>query len=121
MKYLALNAHSDFCTLGVLSENDKVLACIDIETSEVSLITAVQNISGPKTLVVEESPLAYWIRRTLKPYVNKLIVSEPRENAWISKAEDKNDSNDTIRLAKLLKGGFIKEVYHTDDLRQNFK
>jgi transposase len=122
MKYLALDAHSDFCTLGVLSEDDKVLFCIDIETSEVSLISAIQNVSDPKILVVEESPLAHWIRRTLKPYLNEFIVSAPRENTWISRVEDKNDPNDTIRLARLLKGGFIKEVYHTDDdQRQDFK
>lgn len=122
MKYLALDAHSDFCTLGVLSEKNKVLACIDFETSEQNLMTVVQGVSGPKVLVVEESPLAHWIRRSLKPYVNKLVVADPKENTWISKAEDKNDSNDAIRLARLLRGGFIKEVYHTDhDDRQDFK
>ncbi|MEW6621199.1 MAG: transposase [bacterium] len=103
-------------------EDNKILTCIDIETSEMNLINTVQSVSGTKTLVVEESPLAHWIRRILKPYVNKLIVAEPRQNTWISKAEDKNDPNDTIRLAKLLRGGFIKEVYHTDnDDQQDFK
>lgn len=122
MKYLALDAHSSFCVFGVLSEGDKVLQCIEIETSEVSLITTIQQVSGEKVLVVEESPLAHWIRRTLKPYVNKLVIAEPRQNHWISKSEDKNDTNDAIRLARLLRGGFIKEVYHTDDdARQDLK
>ena len=35
------------------------------------------DLKGPKTLIVEESHIAQWIKSVLEPYVDKLIVNTP--------------------------------------------
>jgi transposase len=50
-----------------------------------------------------------------------LIITDPRENKWISKARQKNDSVDATKIAQLARGGYIKEIYHPLNDRRRFK
>ncbi len=119
--YLAVDAHSSHCQMAVMAQEGQLLSCKNYRTSATELIEAVSKISGYKSLVVEESQMADWIKRTLQPYVDELIVSDPKVNHWIAKAECMNDSIAAVRLAHLPRGGYIKSVYHPDCRRQEFK
>jgi len=47
----------------------------------------------------------------LKSGVDKIVVCDPRKNALL-KAGNKNDRIDARKLAELLRGGQLKQVYH---------
>jgi len=58
-------------------------------------------VTRPRSLVVEEGPLAGWLWRGLVTAVERMVVSEPRRNRLIAKGGDKDDDLDAEKLAQL--------------------
>ena len=119
--YLALDAHSDHTQLAVLNAGGQLSSCKNYPTSGPTLIEAISAIKGHKTLVVEESQIADWVKRTLEAYVDRFAIADPKLNSWISKGQHIDDKVAAVRLARLLYGGYIQEVHHGDSKRQEFK
>lgn len=115
MKFCALDAHSQHCELAVVSEKGKVISCRNLVTSEKELLMTLRAVVGPKKLVFEEGPLAHWLAQLLRPYVDELIVADPKKNRWISHNEKKSDRVDAVELAQLLRLGSIRSVFHSQD------
>ena len=115
MKSLGLDAHSASFTLAVLTPLGKLSSCRSNTTSAQNLIDAVSTVRGPKVLVVEESHMAAWVKRTLAPYVDKLVICDPQRNAWIAKDEFNDDKSSALKLAKLQLDGYIKEIVHPEE------
>lgn len=115
MKTVALDVHAASFTLEVLTASGQVAQRLSRPTTGRNLIEILERVVGPKTLVVEESHLAQWVKRTLAPYVDKLIVCDPQRNAWIAKDEFNDDNSSAHKLAVLHQGGFLKEIVHPDD------
>ena len=114
MNRIGLDAHSASFMMAVVSEAGKVTRCLSRPTSAENLIELVRAVPGPKELVVEESGVAQWVKDTLEPYVDRLVVCDPRHNRWIAKEDFNDDRTSAIKLAQLLRGGYIKEVRHLD-------
>jgi transposase len=115
MKSLGLDVHAASFTLAIFSPGGKLSQCLTRETSAENLIDAVAAVTGPKALIVEESHLAQWVKRTLERFVDKLIVCDPQRNSWIAKDEFNDDKSSAIKLGKLHQGGFIKEIVHAEE------
>lgn len=124
MNTIGLDAHSASFMMAVLNPAGKLAQCVNRPMSAENLIELVAEVPGPKVLVVEESELAQWIKETLSPYVDRLVVCDPRRNRWIAKADFNNDRTSAIKLAELQRGGYIKEVHHLEgaeaQLRRRF-
>jgi len=121
--YLAIDAHARNCVLGSMNPQGKFLGTERFRTTEADLITQVVKVKAThKLLVVEEGPLAYWIARTLRPYVGDVMVCDPRKNKAISSASNKNDQQDVYTLCRPLRLGELSRVYHPqEDHRAVFK
>ena len=121
--YLAVDAHARRCVLGHMNSRGQYLGDCQFPTEESELIRHVVRIEAQKkVLAVEESPLAYWIAQTLKPYVAEVLICDPRENAAIASSPIKKDQQDTYQLCRLLRLGELKHVYHpVEDHRAIFK
>ncbi len=115
MIYLGLDVHSANFTLAHLNAHGKLCRMYDRTTSASTLIDTVGKVRGPKTLVVEECHLAQWVKHVLEPYVDHLIICDPKRNRWIAGDEFSDDRSSARKLAELLRGGFVKEVAHPDD------
>jgi transposase len=114
--YIALDTHCEFCEMAVISGSGRVLKRQRCETAIPALAAALEAVRRPRMLTFEEGPLADWLARNLRPHVERLIVCEPRRNALIAKDSDKDDPIDAERLAQLLRGGYLKEVYQAQSL-----
>jgi transposase len=114
MNRIGLDAHSASFTMAVVNEAGKVTKCLSRPTSAENLIELVGAVSGPKELVVEESTVTQWVKDTVEPYVDRLVVCDPRHNRWIAKDDFADDRTSAIKLAQLLRGGYIKEIAHPD-------
>jgi hypothetical protein len=110
-----LDVHCASFTLAVLTPKGKLSQCLSRSTSAEQLIEVVQAVPGPKTLIVEECHLAQWVKRTLEPYVDRLIVCDPQRNSWIAKDEFNDDKSSARKLAHLHQGGYLKEIRHPSD------
>ncbi len=78
----------------------------------------LHSLSGRKEMVIEEGPMAGWLYRNLRDKVDRLVVCNPRRNQLISSDGDKSDAMDAGALSTLLRGGYLQEVYHTDDVER---
>jgi hypothetical protein len=114
--FIALDTHCEFCEMAVISSAGRVLRRQRCETTIPSLVTALEEVRRPRTLTFEEGPLADWLARNLRPHVERVVVCEPRRNALIAKDSDKDDPIDAERLARLLRGGYLKEVHQAQSL-----
>ena len=114
--FIAFDVHCEVCEMAALSATGRVVKRVRCDTNVPALVAALESVSGPRTLTFEEGPLADWLARSLRPHVERLIVCEPRRNAYIAKDGDKDDPLDAERLAQLLRGGYLKEVHQTGSL-----
>ena len=113
--YLGLDAHTRHCVLAGMDTRGKLLFSERLPTSEAALISHIVAIKARKKLLaLEESSLADWLHGELRPYVDELIVCDPRHNALISRSSHKDDREDAYKLCRLLRLGELKPVYHSD-------
>lgn len=114
VNWIGIDAHKKFCTVSVLNNKGALISQRDIPTTEKDLIESIVKIKGIRNVVIEESSIANWLFLTLKPYADKLVICEPKNNKWIHSSEEKNDKVDSVKLADLLRMGRVKPVYHTE-------
>jgi len=114
--YIGLDTHCPSTELASISQGGRVTARWQGPTTIPSLAEAIEKIPRPRALTFEEGPIADWLYRNLSPYVDKIIVAEPRRNALIAKDSDKADPIDAPKLAQLLRGGYIKAVHHPESV-----
>ena len=98
--YLGLDAHVCRCVLAGMDTRGKLLSRERRPTSEAALISHIVAIKARKKLLaLEESSLADWLAGEVRPYVDDLIVCDPRHNALISmQAAREAARHDMIRL-----------------------
>lgn len=113
--YLGLDAHTRGCVLAAMNAAGRLIYTKAFATSEAALIRhVVEAPAREKRLVLEESALAGWIADALRPYVDELIVCDPRQNALISRGGNKDDYTDAHKLCRLLRLGELAPVYHCE-------
>jgi len=112
--YLGLDWSQDGYSLARLTSKSKTpkysqgLGKLEYLQKDISLLR------GKKLLTIEETTSTHWLYVELKDSVDKIVVCDPYRNSLLSDGA-KNDDIDAGKLSLLLRGGFLKEVYHTMD------
>ena len=119
MKYIGMDAHSSTCRLSVMDAEGKEIDNVNIITNGRLLVNYLERIEGEKKLTFEECELSQWLYAILKPHVEELIVCNPVANRQYKRA--KTDKLDAQHLAQLLRGGFLKSVYHDGSRREQLR
>ena len=101
-RYIGLDAHSQSCTLAVMSPTGRRSKELVVETRAKALRDAIRAIAGTKHLCMEEGELSQWLFETLEPDVDELAVIQPPIK-WGNKddAIDAWDLADRIRTGRL--------------------
>lgn len=121
-KVVGIDAHISTCDIGIVEPDGQVTYANRVTTSAKNLIDEIKSIPRQKIVVVEEGCLTSWLIRTLTPYCEKVVSSDPKRNSWIARDAYKNDHVDAPKLSQLYQGGFIKEIYHPEETeREAFK
>jgi transposase len=111
--YIGADVDSKMTNLAV-ERNGRIVQELCVPTTIPSLAAAIESIRRPRKLTFEEGTMAHWLARNLGPHVDELVVCDPRRNGLIQDG-DKDDRIDARKLAVLLRGGFLRGVYHSDD------
>lgn len=121
--YIAIDAHARNCVVGWRNGRGVFQGQAHHATSEIELIKALDAVpAGRKVVTVEESTLAGWVARTLRPRVDEVVICDPRCNKSIQQDPQKNDERDVEELSRLLWLGQLRGIYHAqDDDRAVFK
>jgi transposase len=109
-KYIGCDAHSSTCTFCVIDEQGTVLESRTIVTNGRIIREYLKAISGHTILCIEECGLSLWLATILKETVNEIMICNPVANKQYKQA--KTDRLDAYNLAMLLRGGFLRRVYH---------
>ena len=115
---IAMDTHSQTTDLCVKTRVDGPCQRWHVKTSIREIAEVIEGIGGPRELVFEEGPLAGWLLRNLKGYVEKATVCNPRKNALISGGGggDKDDAIDAEKLCDLYLMKSVKAVHHAESL-----
>jgi len=112
--YIGADVHSNSTELAI-EKRGKIVARYSVPTSIPAITNVLDSLQGKKYLAVEEGPMSGWLYRNLNKKLDQFISSDPRRNKLIASEGDKDDKIDSAKLASLLRGGFLREVYHSDD------
>jgi len=114
MNYIGADVDSKMTELAVRRKG-RIVARRRVPTSIKDIRQYLAAVSGQTALAFEEGPMAHWMWRNLKDHVDRIVVCDPRRNKLITHDGDKSDPVDAGKLAELLDGGYLREVYHSDD------
>ena len=121
MHYIGMDVHIATIDFATVDEKGKVKHVETIKTSAKGIIEYIKKVPGPKVVVVEEGTLSSWVKETVEGIGEKLVISDPRRNKWIGGSGHKSDRIDAKKLALLMRGGYIKEIYHPGGEHRRFK
>lgn len=112
MHYIGADVHCASTDLAVVTQTGRLTRRERCATTIAELARCVERVRRPRQVIVEEGPLADWIFRGLGALGETVIVCNPRRNALIAKAGDKDDAIDAEKLAQLARGGYLEPVHH---------
>jgi hypothetical protein len=117
--YASIDLHYKTSTLGMMSVDGRFLARKSFTTSKKHLIKHVRSIPAKKRyLTIEQGNQAHWAACLLAPFVDKLVICDPKVNRSIYDGLIKNDMVDTEKLCELFRLGAIKPIYFAKELGQ---
>ena len=96
----------------------KIVKRYTIPTSISAAVQVLDSLPGKKYIAIEEGPMSGWLYRNLYRKVERFVVADPRRNKLISSDGDHDDKIDSGKLAMLLAGDYLREIYHSDDERR---
>ena len=111
--YVGMDMGSKVTAVAAREESGELLERQTFKTSRKGIIAGVARYGFETVVMMEEGEMAGWAYRTLLPYVEQVIVCDPKRNAWISKGTGKNDEVDAEKLSELLRIKSFSPVYHT--------
>jgi transposase len=114
--YIALDWSKVNMAIARVSAHMREPKVTDTDSDLNALKHYLSSLRGRKILTVEETTTAHWLYTELKEYVDRIIVCDPLRNKLLSEGP-KTDKIDARKLCLLLRGGFLKEVYHTTEKR----
>lgn len=111
LKYIGLDVHKETISIAVMNGAGKLIMESVIETKASTILEFMRGLRGELHVTFEEGTWAAWLYDLLKPHVTKVVVCNPRKNALL-KDGNKGDRIDARKLADLLRGNYLKPVYH---------
>lgn len=121
MNYIGVDCHISSLDFAVVNERGTTTRKEKVRTGVKELIRFVKSVPRPRKIFIEEGSLASWALETCRAYGEDLIITDPKRNRWIGRAEQKNDTIDATKLAQLARGGYIKEIHHPVGKRRRFR
>jgi hypothetical protein len=114
IKYIGMDVHKEAISIAVMTGEGRLVMESIIETKASTILQFIQGLRGDLHVTFEEGTWAAWLYDLLKPHVTKLVVCDPRKNALL-KEGNKSDKIDARKLADLLRGGYLRSVYHGEN------
>lgn len=111
MNTVALDVHSEWCQMAVISDSGDVLQEMRVRSRAKDLRSAVKKVKGPKRIVFENGPLSGMLCDAFRGLAKEVVSCDVVRNALISRAEDSNDERDARRLGLLARAGAVHGVY----------
>lgn len=110
-RYLALDAHKHYVVVGGLNAQLEVVLPARRMDIERYPQWAQENLTPRDSLVIEASTNTWDLYDATAAVAGKVVVAHPLAVKLIANARVKTDKQDVFRMARLLAGGLIPEVW----------
>src|SRR6202521_1022789 len=114
IKYIGMDIHKETISIAVMNGDGKLVMESIIETKAITILQFIQGLRGDLQVTWEEETWAARLYDLLKAHGTELGVCDPRKNA-LMKRGNKSDKIDARKLADLLRGGYLRSVYHGEN------
>jgi len=114
IKSIGMDVHKEAISIAVMNGDGKLVMESLIETKAITMLQFIQGLRGALHVTFEEGTWAAWLYDLLKPHVRELVVCDPRKNSLL-KEGNKSDKIGARKLADLLRGGYLRSVYHGEN------
>src|SRR6266704_2872834 len=114
IQYIGMDVHKEAIVIAVLNGSGKLVMEPLVETKASSILQFIHGLRGELHVTWEEGTWAAWLYDLLQPQVAQVLVCDPRRNALL-KEGNKSDKLDARKLADLLRGGFLRSIYHGEN------
>src|SRR6185503_1901953 len=112
IKYVAFDVHQATISAAVLDLEGKLLTQAVMQTDATAIRDFLRGLSGRVNLTFEEGTQAQWL--------SDLLVCNPRLNHSGAR-HNKSDRLDALKLARDLRAGLLKAVFHGSPQTQTLK
>ena len=119
-KYVGLDVHKATVVAAVHDCSGRSLMEAVIQTNADAIRAFINGLCGTVHVAFEEGTHAAWLYELIKPLVAEVVVCNPRRNKLLSDG-NKGDKVDAHKLAYMLRGGFLKPVYHGEHQTRTLK
>lgn len=121
MHYIGMDAHISSLDFAVINDTGRLVKAEKVTTGVNNFMDFVRQITSPRIIYMEEGTLAAWAVEVCSRFGEKIVVTNPKENHWIGLSGQKNDPLDALKLARLARGGYVKEIHHPLGERRRFR
>jgi transposase len=111
VRYVGMDVHKETVSVAVLDSDGRLLNEAVIEAKAKAILHFLDQVRQPVHVTLEEGTWAAWLYGLMEPHVTEVVVCDPRQNALLRHGS-KADLTDARKLAELLRGNFLKAVYH---------
>lgn len=118
-KYIGIDVHSSTCSFCVLDHQGIEIDQRVLVTNGRLIVNYIQSLGDNVKIAFEECDLSCWLFDILRHHVREVIVCNPVANAQYKRA--KTDKLDARNLAQLLRGNFLRPVFHSGSQREKFR
>ena len=109
-RYIGLDVHKQYITVGGMNaQQEVVLRARDVEMERFKK-WAEQNLEGTDEVVLEATTNTWDVYDTIAPLVKRVVVAHPAEVKQIANSRVKTDTQDVLRLIRLLIADIVPEV-----------
>ena len=112
--YIAVDWAQNNMAIAKMTKESSAVKVINVASSVKELQIYLSRLKGKKVLTFEETTTSQWLYVELKSYVDEILVCDPYRNHLLSDGP-KTDELDAVKLVQLLKGDFLKPVFHSAD------
>lgn len=110
-RYIGLDVHKQYITVGGMNaQQEVVLRARDVEMERFKK-WAEQNLEGTDEVVLEATTNTWDVYDTIAPLVKRVVVAHPAEVKQIANSRVKTDTQDVLRLIRLLIADIVPEVW----------
>ncbi len=99
-KYIGMDVHQATISVAVLDSAGKLVMESILETKASTILQFIHGLRGNLYVTFEEGTAAAWLYDLLKPHVTKVVVCNPRKNAFNGSshagAQDRSDYFDSL-------------------------
>lgn len=119
--HVGVDLHQRFCYLTAVSASGKVLRHGQVLNHGFALQKWLEQLSGPRQVVVEASGFWPAFRRAVEAHAERLVMVHPQRVKAIASAKLKNDRVDSRTLAHLSRCDLLPEAWMADEATQQLR